>query len=223
MSDENNDVGISLELLGEENALSPLKMREYNYPGILPDSEIRRMCFPFNDNEKPLLTPFAERTSVNDKGARIPSYGISSMGYDIRLAPEWKLFDRPEEGTIDILNPQPGRYVTESSGEWIIIPPGTTVLSRSVEYFNLPNDVFGICTGKSTLARLGLDVLVSPLEPGWSGHLVVEIANNTPNPIRMYADIGVSQLVFFRSRYAPDKAYTGGKYDKQEGITESLL
>lgn len=197
-------------------------IREYGYPGILPDSGIRRLCVSHAD-APPLLTPFAERTCVNERGVRIPSYGISSMGYDIRLAPEWKLFDKPEEGVIDILNPQPGRYVTESSGEWIDIPPGTTVLSRSVEYFNIPSDVFGICTGKSTLARLGLDVLVSPLEPGWSGHLVVEIANNTPNPIRMYADIGVSQLVFFRSRYAPDSAYTGGKYDKQEGITESRL
>lgn len=189
----------------------------YNNPnGIQTDGDIRRLC------EAGMITPFVEKTNMLD-GRKVPSFGLSTMGYDIRLAPEWKIFNKPEGQVIDILNFNEKEFITESFGNDVIIPPGSTVLSRTVETFKMPNDVMGICLGKSTLARLGIDLLVTPLEPGWSGHLVVEITNNTPNPIKLYAGIGVAQIIFFRSKNEPNSSYVGGKYDNQVGVVGSKL
>jgi dCTP deaminase len=195
-------------------------------PGLLSDMDIWHVCHQLSPL-KNMIEPFSDKVSTMESGPlagkKIPSYGLSSMGYDIRLAPEWKVFDKADRGVIDLLNPEPGKFVTEMTGNDVIIPPGTTVLSRTEEWFNMPSDVLGICLGKSTLARIGLDVLVSPLEPGWSGHLVVEITNNTPNEIRIYAGVGVAQICFFRSANKPSATYKDGKYDNQFGILESKL
>lgn len=185
--------------------------------GIQADVDIRRLC-----KEQNMIVPFTEKTSVLD-GRKVPSFGLSSMGYDIRLAPEWKVFDKGGDGIIDVLDFKEKEFVSEHFTDDIIIPPGSTVLSRTVETFKMPPDIMGICLGKSTLARLGIDLLVTPLEPGWSGHLVVEITNNTPVHIRLYAGIGVAQIVFFRSKNEPETSYKGGKYDNQVGVVGSKL
>lgn len=187
-------------------------------PGLMSDSVISYFC----NKDLPMISPFLATKENTLNGVKVPSFGLSSAGYDIRLAPEWKIFTNPNK-LIDVLNYNEEDHVTYYEHDYIDIPPGTTVLSRTVEYFNIPDNVMGICVGKSTLARIGVDVLVTPLEPGWSGHLVVEMTNNTPAPIRMYSGIGVAQILFYLMENKPNTCYSGGKYDKQTGITPSKV
>lgn len=202
---------------------------------ILVDHQIKELCVKspvlvalpgeeFVDNR--MIVPFFDKSiKVNDEGLKIPSYGLSSCGYDVRLAPEFKLFTKPNDGrVIDVMHFKEDDIVNEVKGDSVIIPPGGLLLGRTMEKFNMPENVVGIAVGKSTWARLGASVLVTPLEPGWKGELVVEIVNGTNLPLKIYAGVGITQIMFIRTE-RPTVSYAdrGGKYQNQTGITASKL
>lgn len=183
-----------------------------NYTGILNDEQIRHYC----SLDTPMISPFEPNSiKVNEKGERVISYGTSSFGYDARIAPEFKLFSRNMGGIIDPKNFDQNCY-EEIKGNEIILPPHSFVLSRTLEKFHMPDDVFGLCTGKSTLARVGLQCLNTPIEPGWIGYLTLEFVNSTPFPMKMYAGEGGLQIVFFKG-LRPKTTYgdRSGKYMHQ--------
>jgi len=148
------------------------------------------------------------------------SYGVSSYGYDIRVAPEFKVFTNVHNVIVD-----PKRFDDRSfvdvNGDSCIIPPNSFALARTVEYFRIPRDTLVLCVGKSTYARCGIIVNVTPLEPSWEGHLTLEISNTTPLPAKIYANEGIAQLIFFQGDEEPETAYAdrGGKYQNQRGVT----
>lgn len=174
-----------------------------------------------------MITPFIpELVSTDENGQRIPSFGLSSYGYDVRLQPTFKLFNKPNDGRIiDIMDFKEEDMVEEIHEDYVVIPPGGLVLGVTVETFNMPPHVTGICTGKSTWARIGTQVLNTPLEAGWSGELVVEITNGTNLPMKIYAGVGIAQIQFHlgdRECRTPYKA-RGGKYQNQKGVTTAKL
>ena len=148
------------------------------------------------------------------------SYGLSSFGYDIRVAPEFKVFTNVHSLVVD---PKAfdARSFVDVDGPECIIPPNSFALSRTVEHFRIPRDVLVLCVGKSTYARCGIIVNVTPLEPTWEGHLTLEISNTTPLPACIYGDEGIAQLVFFQGDEEPEVAYADrkGKYQGQSGVT----
>ncbi len=148
------------------------------------------------------------------------SYGVSSYGYDIRVAPEFKVFTNVHNVVVDPKEFDDRSFV-DVEADSCIIPPNSFALARTVEYFRVPRDVLVLCVGKSTYARCGIIVNVTPLEPGWRGYLTLEISNTTPLPARIYANEGIAQLLFFRGEEAPEVAYSdrGGKYQDQVGVT----
>ena len=148
------------------------------------------------------------------------SYGLSSYGYDARVSEEFKIFTNVNSEIIDPKNFKPTNFITKNGSE-CIIPPNSFVLARTVEYFKIPNDVLVICLGKSTYARCGIIVNVTPLEPGWEGHVTLEFSNTTPLPAKIYANEGVAQFVFLRGDEAPQVTYAdrNGKYQGQKGVT----
>lgn len=173
--------------------------------------------------EQGMITPFhAESVRVDADGNKITSYGLSSYGYDIRLAPEFKLYTQTGADCpiIDIKNYDEELLCETIKSDYIVIPPGGFILARTVETFNMPDDVLAICLGKSTYARAGCIVNVTPLEPGWSGQLVVELTNGTSHPLKIYANEGIAQLLFLRGDQPCITSYRdrSGKYDNQEGI-----
>lgn len=174
-----------------------------------------------------MIEPFVEHSvRYNEAGEKITSYGLSSYGYDIRLAPEFKLFDKPNDGRIvDIKNYREEEVCSYYAGDSIVIPPGGLLLARTIEYFRIPRDVLVTCLGKSTYARVGALVNVTPLEPEWEGHLVVEITNGSGLPLKIYANEGIAQLIFHRGDRPCWTSYKdrGGKYQAQTGITSSRL
>ncbi len=149
------------------------------------------------------------------------SYGLSSFGYDMRIAGEFRVFTPNIHNSVvdpkDIDERAMVEYVVD---DHILIPPNSYVLGRSVEYFTMPRDVLGIVLGKSTYARSGIIVNVTPLEPGWEGHVTIEIGNGTPLPAKVYANEGIAQVVFLQGE-APAVSYADkqGKYQHQRGIT----
>lgn len=163
-----------------------------------------------------MIEPF-EATQV--KSGQI-SYGLSSYGYDIRVAPEFKVFTNVHNVVVD-----PKRFDERSfvdvTGDECIIPPNSFALARTLEYFRVPRDTLVVCVGKSTYARCGIIVNVTPLEPTWEGYLTLEISNTTPLPAKVYANEGISQLLFFQGDELPDVAYADrqGKYQHQTGVT----
>jgi len=179
--------------------------------GVKPDHWIRQVA-----KEHGMIEPFVE-SSVRQG---VLSYGLSSYGYDIRVSDEFKIFTNVNSVMID-----PKQFVPQSfvdfKGEVCIIPPNSFVLSRSVEYFRIPRDVLVICVGKSTYARCGLIVNVTPLEPEWEGYLTVEISNTTPLPAKVYANEGIAQLLFLSGDGLCEQSYADkkGKYQRQVGIT----
>jgi dCTP deaminase len=183
-------------------------------PGILPDHEIRRLC-----ETQGMIEPFVERLQRDLGGAKILSYGLSSYGYDARCAPEWKIFTNVDNDIVDPKNFTESCFV-ERNTDVCIIPPNSFVLTRTVEYFRIPDDVLTICIGKSTYARCGLIVNVTPLEPGWEGHVTLEISNTTPLPARVYANEGVAQFLFFKGSSPCEVTYAArsGKYMHQRGV-----
>ncbi len=163
-----------------------------------------------------MIEPFAER-QVREG---VISYGVSSYGYDVRVADEFKIFTNVYTATVDPKNFDPRSFV-DWQGESCIVPPNSFALARSVEYFRIPRNVMTICVGKSTYARCGLIVNVTPFEPEWEGHVTLEISNTTPLPAKIYANEGIAQVLFFESDESPEISYAdrGGKYQAQRGVT----
>lgn len=148
------------------------------------------------------------------------SYGLSSFGYDIRVGNEFKVFTDVYGVVVDPKAFDPKSFV-DISGDTCIIPPHSFALAGTLEYFRIPNDVLVVCLGKSTYARCGIIVNVTPLEPEWCGHLTLEISNTTPLPAKIYANEGLAQLLFFQGDEVPEVTYAQrkGKYQDQRGVT----
>ena len=178
---------------------------------VLSDKWIKEMVRTNN-----MISPF-ENKQV--RGNKI-SYGLSSFGYDARVSNEFKIFTNINSEIIDPKNFKQNNFISKN-GEECIIPPNSFVLSSTVEYFKIPNDVMVICLGKSTYARCGIIVNVTPLEPSWEGHVTLEFSNTTPLPAKIYANEGVAQFVFLKGNEKPDITYADrkGKYMKQSGVT----
>jgi dCTP deaminase len=178
---------------------------------LLVDWEIREYAKKFR-----MIEPFEERL-VRDGAI---SYGLSSMGYDIRIADEFKIFTNINTTVVDPKRFDPRSFV-DFTGESCIIPPNSFALGRSLEYLRIPRKVMGICIGKSTYARCGIVVNITPLESEWEGHLTIEISNTTPLPAKIYSNEGIAQVIFLESEQVCEVSYAdrGGKYQYQRGIT----
>ena len=167
-----------------------------------------------------MIEPFAESQIRMAQGRRIVSYGLSSYGYDLRVAEEFKVFTNVYNSIVDPKNFSPDAFV-DIKGETCIIPPNSFALARSVEYFRIPRNVLTLCIGKSTYARCGIIVNVTPFEPEWEGFVTLEISNTTPLPAKIYAGEGLAQVLFFQAAESCEISYAdrGGKYMKQMEIT----
>jgi len=170
--------------------------------------------------EQGMIEPFVERQVRNEGGERLISYGVSSYGYDVRCADEFKVFTNLHSVTVDPKNFDEKSFV-DVKGEYCIIPPNSFALARTVEYFRIPRNVLTICLGKSTYARCGIIVNVTPLEPEWEGHVTLEFSNTTTLPAKIYANEGVAQMLFFESDETCEVSYKDrdGKYQGQRGVT----
>jgi dCTP deaminase len=184
-------------------------------PGIMPDHWIREMA-----QQHGMIEPFAEKQNREKDGAKIISYGLSSYGYDARCSDEFMIFTNIDSAIVDPKDFSPQSFV-ERKTDVCVIPPNSFALTRTVEYFKIPKDVLVICLGKSTYARCGLIVNVTPLEPGWEGHVTLEISNTTPLPARVYANEGLCQFLFFKGSSPCEVNYAdrNGKYMTQRGVT----
>lgn len=181
-----------------------------------PDIWIREQ----SKGDKPIITPFVDHlVRHDDNGKKIVSYGLSSFGYDIRVSNEFKVFTNVYNSIVDPKQFSEDAFVDMQVDE-CIIPPNSFALARSVEYFRIPRSAIALCIGKSTYARCGMIVNVTPLEPEWEGYLTIEISNTTPLPAKIYANEGIAQLLFFSSDVACETSYAdrGGKYMNQVGI-----
>lgn len=170
--------------------------------------------------EKGMISPFqASQVAKSDNG-RLISYGLSSYGYDIRCANEFKIFTNINSSTVDPKAFDSNNFVDVKS-DICIIPPNSFALARTVEYFKIPRNILTICLGKSTYARCGIIVNVTPLEPEWEGHVTLEFSNTTPLPAKIYANEGVAQVIFLESNDVCNISYKdrNGKYQGQEGVT----
>lgn len=178
--------------------------------GLKPDHWIRKMAV-----EEGMIDPFAD-SQVSDG---VISFGVSSYGYDIRVANEFKIFTNVYSAVVDPKHFDPNSMV-DFQGEICVIPPNSFALARTVEYFRIPRDVLTVCLGKSTYARCGIIVNVTPFEPEWEGYVTLEISNTTPLPARIYANEGIAQVLFFQADEVCDVSYADkkGKYQKQESI-----
>ena len=178
---------------------------------IMPDSWIREMA-----ESHGMIEPFVEA----QRREGVISYGVSSYGYDARVASEFKIFTNVDNALVDPKNFSDQSFV-ERDAAVCIIPPNSFVLARTVEYFRIPRDVLVICLGKSTYARCGIIVNVTPLEPEWEGHVTLEFSNTTPLPAKVYANEGACQFLFLKGASAPDVSYAdrAGKYMGQRGVT----
>jgi len=181
---------------------------------IMPDNWIRTQA-----EEHGMISPFVASQVREVNGAPVISYGVSSYGYDARVANEFKVFTNINSVIIDPKNFDSSSLV-DKQGDVCIIPPNSFVLAKTVEYFKIPKDVLVICIGKSTYARCGIIVNVTPLEPGWEGYVTLEFSNTTPLPAKIYACEGVCQFLFLKSDYACDISYMNrnGKYMNQTTI-----
>lgn len=182
---------------------------------IKPDRWIKKMA-----QEHGMIEPF-EEGQVRDG---VISYGVSSYGYDLRVADEFKIFTNVFTATVDPKEFDPRSFV-DHQGETCVVPPNSFALGRSIEYFRIPRNVLTICLGKSTYARCGIIVNVTPFEPEWEGHVTLEISNTTPLPAKIYANEGLAQVLFFESDEECETSYRdrGGKYQSQRGVTLPTL
>lgn len=176
------------------------------------------------NNWKPMIHPFHNKNISSDNGTRIVSKGLSSFGYDVTLADKFKIFTNINGGVIDPLKMPENCYV-DFEGESCIIPPNSYLLGYTVEYFHIPDDVVVVCVGKSTLARAGLLINVTPIEPGFQGQVVIEISNLTNLPVKVYANQGVAQFLFYQGSERCTTSYADkkGKYQNQTGITTAKV
>lgn len=178
--------------------------------GIMPDTWIRERA------KKGMIDPFEEAQVAKGQ----ISYGLSSYGYDARAATEFKIFTNVDNALVDPKNFSHTSFVDRDT-DVCILPPNSFALARTVEYFKIPKDVLVICLGKSTYARCGIIVNVTPLEPEWEGHVTLEFSNTTPLPAKIYANEGVCQFLFFKGDSVCETSYKdrAGKYMKQQGVT----
>jgi len=178
--------------------------------GLKPDHWIRKMA-----REQRMIEPFADSQVRNG----VISYGVSSYGYDIRVADEFKIFTNLFSAIVDPKHFDP-KSMVDYRGEICVIPPNSFALARTVEYFRIPRKVLTVCVGKSTYARCGIIVNVTPFEPEWEGFVTLEISNTTPLPARIYANEGIAQVLFFEADEECDSSYADkkGKYQKQQAI-----
>ncbi|MEI6558110.1 MAG: dCTP deaminase [Rhodospirillaceae bacterium] len=178
---------------------------------IMPDSWIRDMALT-----RGMIEPFVEQ----QKKEGVISYGLSSYGYDARVSNEFKIFTNVDSAIVDPKNFSEAGFVSRDV-DVCVIPPNSFALARSVEYFRVPRDVLVICLGKSTYARCGLIVNVTPLEPEWEGHVTLEISNTTPLPAKVYANEGLCQFLFLKGDSPCEISYAdrAGKYMHQRGVT----
>jgi dCTP deaminase len=176
---------------------------------VMSDRWIRRMA-----TEQAMITPFTE----SQQRTGVISYGLSSYGYDARVADEFKIFTNVDSAVVDPKAFSPASFVDRKT-EVCIIPPNSFVLGHTVEYFRIPRDVLVVCLGKSTYARCGIIVNVTPLEPEWEGQVTIEISNTTPLPARIYANEGICQFLFLAGNEACETSYAdrAGKYMRQRG------
>jgi len=180
-------------------------------PSIKADRWIKKMAL-----ETGMIDPFEDR----QVRAGVISYGLSSYGYDIRVADEFKVFTNINSTVVDPKNFDARSFV-DVRADVCIIPPNSFALAKTVEYFRIPRDVLTVCVGKSTYARCGLIVNVTPFEPEWEGFVTLEISNTTPLPAKVYANEGIAQVLFFQSDEPCEVSYADkkGKYQKQQGLT----
>tara|TARA_B100001996_G_C18661099_1_gene593126 strand:- start:1531 stop:2082 length:552 start_codon:yes stop_codon:yes gene_type:complete len=177
---------------------------------VLSDKWIKKMAL------EGMISPFEEKQVREGK----ISYGLSSFGYDARVSNEFKIFTDVNSEIVDPKNFKQTNFVTKKVSE-CIIPPNSFVLASTIEHFIIPKDVLVICLGKSTYARCGIIVNVTPLEPGWEGHVTLEFSNTTPLPAKIYANEGVAQFIFLKGNERPEVSYSDrkGKYMGQSGVT----
>lgn len=183
--------------------------------GVQPDHWIRRMAL-----EHGMIEPFAEGQVRKTEGAPVISYGISSYGYDLRVSREFKVFTNVFNTVVDPKAFDDKSFV-DLETDVCIVPPNSFALARSIEYFRIPRDILTICLGKSTYARCGIIVNVTPFEPEWEGHVTLEISNTTPLPAKIYANEGLAQVLFLQAVSPCEVSYRDrkGKYQGQRGIT----
>ena len=168
-----------------------------------------------------MIEPFVDgQQRARDDGGACISYGLSSYGYDARVADEFKIFTNVDSAVVDPKNFAANSFVDRRT-DVCVIPPNSFALARTVEYFRVPRDVLVICLGKSTYARCGIIVNVTPLEPGWEGHVTLEFSNTTPLPARIYANEGACQFLFLAGNEPCETSYAdrAGKYMRQQGVT----
>lgn len=178
--------------------------------GVQPDTWIRQMALEHN-----MIEPFVD----GQVRENVISYGLSSYGYDIRVTDEFKIFTNVYSAIVDPKHFNSSSFV-DFKGDVCVIPPNSFVLARTVEYFRIPRDILTICVGKSTYARCGLIVNVTPFEPEWEGYVTLEISNTTPLPAKVYAYEGIAQVIFLAAEEPCSISYAdrNGKYQKQQGI-----
>jgi len=178
---------------------------------VLSDKTIRKLAL-----EEGMISPFEDKQVRDGK----ISYGLSSFGYDARVSEEFKIFTNVNSEIVDPKDFRPTNFVTKNVPV-CIIPPNSFVLARTIERFKIPKDILVICLGKSTYARCGIIVNVTPLEPGWEGHVTLEFSNTTPLPAKIYANEGVAQFIFLKGNETPEVTYAdrNGKYMGQTGVT----
>ncbi len=178
---------------------------------VMPDSWIKTMA-----TEHGMIEPFTDRLAREG----VISYGLSSYGYDARVSDEFKIFTNVDNAVVDPKDFSTQGFVDRKT-DTCVIPPNSFALARTVEFFRIPRDVLVICLGKSTYARCGIIVNVTPLEPEWEGHVTLEFSNTTPLPARVYADEGACQFIFLKADSECDVSYADrkGKYQGQQGVT----
>ena len=183
--------------------------------GLKPDHWIRKMA-----QEHGMIEPFVEKQQREG----VISYGVSSYGYDMRVADEFRIFTNVYSTVVDPKDFNP-RSLVEFKGDACIIPPNSFALARSVEYFRIPRNVLCLTVGKSTYARAGIVTNITPFEPGWEGYVTLEISNTTPLPAKIYANEGIAQVVFFEADDECEVSYAdrAGKYQGQIGVTPPRL
>jgi dCTP deaminase len=182
---------------------------------VKSDKWIRRMA-----KEHGLIEPFEPQQIKQKDDQKLISYGTSSYGYDVRCASEFRIFTNINSAIVDPKDFDSNSFVNHDS-DVCIIPPNSFALARTVEYFRIPRNILTICLGKSTYARCGIIVNVTPLEPEWEGHVTLEFSNTTTLPAKIYANEGVAQVIFFESDEVCETSYKdrAGKYQGQKGVT----
>ena len=178
---------------------------------VLSDKSIRKLAL-----EEGMISPFEDKQIRDGK----ISYGLSSFGYDARVSEEFKIFTNVNSEIVDPKDFKSTNFVTKN-GPVCVIPPNSFALARTVERFKIPKNILVICLGKSTYARCGIIVNVTPLEPGWEGYVTLEFSNTTPLPAKIYANEGVAQFIFLKGNETPEVTYADrdGKYMGQTGVT----